>query len=361
MVNLALRQVLGATVEQCGSVVSGGKLRFDFTYGRPLRTEQVRELDRRVNEMIDRELSVHTGVLELKRAKQIHGIRAVFGEKYPDPVRVVSIGVSVDEIMLDPGSTRWWDYSVELCGGTHLSNTRQAERFVIVEEGSRGAGVHRLVAVTGEECRLAQERARDLEARLEEIKRVSDQAEFNVRVNQFIYDLENSFISVCQHVVLRQRIEELKSQSRRAIVQLNKAAQMKGNTYVSDVLDSLAGCYAPYWVDQLPDGSRESLNKVAKSICDSSKSRLGFDVAVFLFCRDRSNPSQAKTLFVAHVPEGFVVRHSLIARDWVESVSLLLGGKSGGKDQVAQGVSPCAADLQPALDAAAEYARARLA
>ncbi|CAN0369727.1 unnamed protein product [Scytosiphon promiscuus] len=83
-------------------------------------------------------------VLPLSEAKSIYGLRAVFGEVYPDPVRVVSVGFPVDEMAKDPSREEWATSSVEFCGGTHLSNTREAEAFVITEETAVAKGVRRV-------------------------------------------------------------------------------------------------------------------------------------------------------------------------------------------------------------------------
>jgi alanyl-tRNA synthetase len=86
----------------------------------------------------------------LEQAKAISGLRAVFGEAYPDPVRVVSVGQPVSAMLADPSSALWGESSVEFCGGTHLTNTAEAQAFVIVEESAVAKGVRRISAVTGQ-------------------------------------------------------------------------------------------------------------------------------------------------------------------------------------------------------------------
>lgn len=92
----------------------------------------------------------------LEKAKKIAGLRAVFGEVYPDPVRVISVGQPVDTLLSNPANDEWASYSVEFCGGTHLTNTAQAESFVVVEETAIAKGIRRVSAVTGEVAVLAR-------------------------------------------------------------------------------------------------------------------------------------------------------------------------------------------------------------
>lgn len=95
-------------------------------------------------------------MVPLEEAKKISGLRAVFGEVYPDPVRVISVGQPVDKLLSDPSNEEWSQHSVEFCGGTHLTNTAQAESFVVVEETAIAKGIRRISAVTGEEAVLAR-------------------------------------------------------------------------------------------------------------------------------------------------------------------------------------------------------------
>ncbi|CAM9387610.1 unnamed protein product, partial [Choristocarpus tenellus] len=120
--------------EQKGSMVDENKLRFDFSWPKALTPEQVSEVEKMVNDIIDRELAVHAYVAPLEQAGRIHSLRMVFGERYPDPVRMLSVGQEVPPMLEDPENPAWSSVSVEFCGGTHLNNTREAESFAILEE-----------------------------------------------------------------------------------------------------------------------------------------------------------------------------------------------------------------------------------
>ncbi|HTK77502.1 MAG TPA: alanine--tRNA ligase [Gemmataceae bacterium] len=142
LMNLALRDVLGGHVEQKGSLVDADKTRFDFTHAHSLSHDEIARIERHVNERIHSDLPVTAVVLPLAEAKKLPGVRAVFGEKYPDPVRVVMIGADRPEQV-----TR--ELSTEFCGGTHLGRSSQAGLFKIVSQEPVAKGVRRVTAVTG--------------------------------------------------------------------------------------------------------------------------------------------------------------------------------------------------------------------
>jgi alanyl-tRNA synthetase len=166
VLNFALRDILGNDVDQKGSLVSDEKFRFDFSFNRAVSSEELSKVEKIVNDVIQAELEVNNEVVPLKDAMQIAGLRAVFGETYPDPVRVVSVGPRVRDLLADPKKPTWMGHSIEFCGGTHLSNTRDATAFVIVEETAVAKGIRRVSGVTGQEAVTAQALAQDLSKRV---------------------------------------------------------------------------------------------------------------------------------------------------------------------------------------------------
>ena len=132
LMHAALRQVLGTHVTQAGSIVDPERLRFDFTHTKPTTPEEIQQIENLVNEQIAHALPVTTALMSPKEAIAA-GAMALFGEKYGDTVRVLKMG----------------DFSCELCGGTHVSNTSQIRLFKIISEGGVSAGVRRIEALTG--------------------------------------------------------------------------------------------------------------------------------------------------------------------------------------------------------------------
>lgn len=137
--NYALRKVLlgdnceisaKGSVDQKGSLVDADKLRFDFGWGTALTSDELMAVESMVNEVIRSNLTVFAENVPLAEAKAICSLRSVFGERYPDPVRVLSVGVDVKDLISNPDNSEWYKYSVEFCGGTHLSNTNEVSSFL---------------------------------------------------------------------------------------------------------------------------------------------------------------------------------------------------------------------------------------
>jgi alanyl-tRNA synthetase len=192
LLNWALRKVLGEHVEQRGSLVDPDKTRFDFTHDKPLTTDEIADVERLVNEKIYFDLPVTPVTMPLAEAKKVVGVRAVFGEKYPDPVRVLLIGPERPE-----DATR--EDSVEFCGGTHLNHTGQAGFFKIVSQELVGKGVRRVTAVTGREAVATVQ-----------------------RLSAVVDDLAGRFN--CQPEDLPRRVEVLQEEVKKLQTQLRKGA-----------------------------------------------------------------------------------------------------------------------------------------
>jgi len=177
MLNWALREVLeiqggGDIVNQRGSLVDPEKTRYDFSHNKPLTDEEVVRVERLVNELIEKDLQVYTKPdADKNDALKINTLRAVFGETYPDKVRVVSVGADIDAMLAAPKNPEWMKYPVEFCGGTHLKRSSEAERFALILEEGVAKGVRRLVGITGETARQAEEAGQSL---LTEVQALAD-------------------------------------------------------------------------------------------------------------------------------------------------------------------------------------------
>jgi alanyl-tRNA synthetase len=177
VLNFALRQVLKDGADQRGSLVAAERLRFDFTHKCAMTAVEVKKVEQIANEMIDANKQIFARDAPLAVAKTIQGLRAVFDETYPDPVRVVAVGVSVEELEADPSSPEGAKTSVEFCGGTHLRRAGHMLSMVIATEEAIAKvgdvamtlimcvqGIRRIVALTGSEAVKAQNKEKLLQA-----------------------------------------------------------------------------------------------------------------------------------------------------------------------------------------------------
>jgi alanyl-tRNA synthetase len=170
LLNHALRAVLGEEIQQRGSLVDNERLRFDFSYSQAMTREEVETVEQLVNKAIEDDLLVDAEEVSLTKAKAIHGVRAVFGEQYPDPVRVVSIGATVKDLIEDPSNSKWHDCSIEFCGGTHVQKCGEAKHFVIAHEQALASGIRRILALTGDAAKAACKSGEELLHRIQKLK-----------------------------------------------------------------------------------------------------------------------------------------------------------------------------------------------
>ena len=184
------------TIDQKGSLVDTEKLRFDFTWNGALSAVQVARIESIVNDHITRSVGVFAEVVPLAAASKICSLRAVFGERYPDPVRVISVGAEVQVLLADPENPKWNEMSVEFCGGTHLTNASQAEDFVLVEESGIAKGIRRIVGLTKGGAKAARGRAATLLYRLSTLEAMKGGADLLSQSKAIKIEVELDLISV---------------------------------------------------------------------------------------------------------------------------------------------------------------------
>jgi len=149
LMNWALREVLGEGADQQGSSVKAESFTFDFNCGNKISDEQLAKVEEIVNSYINRQETVYTEEIDTPDALEIGGIRAMFRERYGAKVRVVSCGQEVKAMVASPQEQRFRKFSVECCGGTHVSNMKEVYRFVILSDELVSRGVRRITACTG--------------------------------------------------------------------------------------------------------------------------------------------------------------------------------------------------------------------
>lgn len=195
ILNHSLREVLGDEVNQKGSLVDHEKLRFDFSHKAAVTSDELKKIEDLSNAYIRQNSQIFSKDVVLEKAKEINGVRAVFGETYPNPVRVVSVGIDVDMLLENPGNPEWRKVSVEFCGGTHVEQTGIIKDLIIVEESGIAKGIRRIVAYTGEAAHQAQREAVEFGKRIASIDQLPFGAEKEAEVKSTTVDLNNLVVS----------------------------------------------------------------------------------------------------------------------------------------------------------------------
>lgn len=225
LLNYALKHVTGEEIDQKGSLVAQDKLRFDFSCRTALSTEQLARVEAMTNEFIREAYPVYSREVPLALGKKIRGLRAVFGETYPDPVRVVSVRYDIEDMLKDPDNPKWESTSIEFCGGTHVAKTHDIRHFAIMEESSISKGVRRVVAVTGEEAFQASRLAEEFQQRLEALEKGTG-ASLEAALKTAKVDLDQLAISTVRKQEMKERLGAMQKKFMEAD-KVVKAEQLK--------------------------------------------------------------------------------------------------------------------------------------
>ncbi|MBL9141396.1 MAG: hypothetical protein JNK53_05965, partial [Phycisphaerae bacterium] len=317
LLNHALRAVLGHEVEQRGSLVAEDRLRFDFTHTRALTAEELGRVEMLVNADIAKSLRVHHAVVPLEAAMKINGVRAIFGERYPDPVRVVSIGVAVDRLIADSGNKEWMNYSVEFCGGTHLKSSDEAQHFVITSEGASSAGIRRIFALTGMAAQAAEATATSIEHRAAAARRIEGQ-DLADEVQQLTADLAGLPVSI----VFRHRFEPALAALRDRVRDWRKAQEGANRDMVVGQARTIADtAKGPVIVEELMGADPTALLSALSAVRAKRP-----ECAILILSADEVN---GKVAIAADVPKMYQDK-GLKAGDWVRAAAQACGGAGGG-------------------------------
>jgi alanyl-tRNA synthetase len=302
-----LRKVLGEHVTQKGSLVEPGRLRFDFAHFAPVSREELLEIERLVNEQIRVNSPVETRVMAFEEARS-SGAMALFGEKYGDHVRVLRIG----------------DFSMELCGGTHAKRAGDIGLFKIISESGVASGVRRIEALTGQAAVAAMEAAEETLARVAGLVKAG-RDDLEEKVQQLIERSRK----------LEKELEQLKG----------KLASAAGSDLSSQAVD-VSGLKV---LAARLDGADA---KALRDTVDQLKNKLG-SAAVVL-----AAVSGDKVSLVAGVTADNTQK--VKAGELVNMVALQVGGKGGGRPDMAQAGGTDPAGLEAALRSVPDWVRQRL-
>jgi alanyl-tRNA synthetase len=304
----ALRQTLGGHATQAGSKVDDDYLRFDFTHPEAVRGDELSRIEDEINARITDAAPVRWEQMPIAQAKQL-GAMALFGEKYGDVVRVVSIG----------------DFSREFCGGTHLDNTGQVGLCRIVSEESVAAGTRRIVALTG---RAALRHVREQEARLHELATLlkAAPAELPRRTQSLLDEIR----------ALKKQLTQRQTEAARTSIEhvLASATELSGVKVIARELPQMTA-----------DDLRQQIDMLR---------RKAPSLAVLLVSQ-----ADGKLQLVAGLSRDLVER-GLHAGQWVKAVAAVVGGGGGGKPDMAQAGGKDVQKLPEALKAAVDYVAQRL-
>jgi len=348
LLNYALRTVLGQHVDQKGSLVAPDRLRFDFSHTAPLSCDEIKRIESIVLQAIGVGHPVHVETLPLEQAKGIRNVRAVFGETYPDPVRVVAIGGPLTEMKNRPDDVKWDECSIEFCGGTHLLSAADAEEFAIVVEEAVSKGVRRVTALTREPARQARRRAEEISSRLSGAERLGDQY-LAPEVSELQEMIEREELPVARRADLMRRLTTLQDRLKAARKQAAAAGKNQAIAAAKALAQEASG---PFIVGLIPAGSdRGSLLAAMDTLRGNHP-----DAAILIASVD---DDEGKVSIAAQVPKPLIEK-GLKAGDWVRETSTACGGKGGGKPDKAQGGGTEPDKVDVALDRARAFAIEKL-
>ncbi|ECO5283238.1 alanine--tRNA ligase [Salmonella enterica] len=307
LMHAALRQVLGTHVAQKGSLVSDKALRFDFSHNEAMKPSEIRQVEDLVNAQIRRNLPIETNIMDLEAAKA-KGAMALFGEKYDERVRVLSMG----------------DFSTELCGGTHASRTGDIGLFRIISESGTAAGIRRIEAVTGEGAMATVHAQSD---------RLNDIAHLLKGDSQNLGDKVRAVLERTRQ--LEKELQQLKDQAaaQESANLSSKAVDLNG---VKLLVSELAGIEP----------------KMLRTMVDDLKNQLGSTVIVL------ATVVEGKVSLIAGVSKDVTDR--VKAGELIGMVAQQVGGKGGGRPDMAQAGGTDAAALPAALASVQGWVSAKL-
>ena len=315
-------KVSTVTVDQKGSLVDQYKLRFDFSWNGPLGLKELKDVEEIVQDQINNAVPVEAFVAPLEAAQKISSLRAVFGEKYPDPVRVVSVApVQIADMLQNPQDAAWSNYSVEFCGGTHLTNTKEAEAFVLLSEEGIAKGIRRITGVTMADATKALLAGKSIEDKIKAAGSL-DGFDLEEEMKKLTLELNELSISAALKIDLR---ETLVSYSKKVIAYKKERAASQITGIVNQAIEKAAATEGEKVVLRFDFGID---GKMAKAILQAFAKQCK-DKALMLISGDEESD---RIMVIATASKGIDVN----CKAWVDATIEGTDGKGGGKEDSAQ-------------------------
>lgn len=340
LLNYAMGRVLDQRPDQCGSLVAPDRLRFDYNSAKALTLEQVDQIEKIVTRFIEKGFVVSTKLIPRDEAMALPGVRAMFGEDYPDMARVVCVGGDLSEIVANPADARWSEVSTELCGGTHVAKSSDIRAFIILSEGAIAKGIRRIVAVTGDEAVKAVQVEADLSMRLDALAKVKDVS--NAR-DEAVKTLAKALDEANISLIGKSRLRDQLAAIRKEIEDADKAVRAAQSKKAIETVISAMGDH-PLLIKRLEVGDNN------KALLDALNALKKEGRSGLLCSVDALNNKIHYQCMVADAHKG-ILNAAEVARTFGDAI----GGKSGGKDTMAQGSAPLC-DTQEAEQLALRFA-----
>jgi len=350
LLNYGLRQYCG-DADQRGSLVTDDKLRFDFSYKTSLTTQQLEGVDRVVSEFISANQPVYAKEAPLALAKEIQGLRAMFDETYPDPVRVISVGIPVETLVLDPSAPAGSKTSVEFCGGTHINKAGDMNKFTVVSEKPISKGVRRIIALTGGDAEKAIARGDALQSRADLLTAEFTSSNYKYQeiigmINVLIQENDKVMIPAFRRDTIRDQMTSVKAKLDKAKIASEKPLVVANGNEIKQLVSENKSEVLIHVLQSkgTSKGISEGMKDMRKRAPDTAAVILGVnDDEVFFHCI---------------VPKK--LSSNLKADQWLASFSPLLSARCGGKDLYAQGSGKGAAKIDEVVRIAKQFAEMKM-
>jgi alanyl-tRNA synthetase len=254
-------------------------------------------IEEKSTEYIRQNCLVYSKNVPLSIAREISGVRAVFGETYPDPVRVVSVGVEVDDILKNVKDPSWEKVSIEFCGGTHVRSTGDIKDLIILEESGIAKGIRRIIAVTGEDASNVQRLAEDFDGKLQKVEKMTFGADKEQEYKTIQVELNGMEISAIKKSQFRDRLAKISKE----ILDQQKKNQKEETKKAIDAVTQyfVTNAEAKAGVIKLPiAGNARVLPDVVKHVQTKMK-----DKTVYVIAADGSEVQDGKVVHGCFVSE----------------------------------------------------------